>query len=186
MSKKEDSKLLRLRRHGGTCARMTDALDPHPEPAPASDAPDVIYLPHVPPPEIGKKRPKRQRRHVDHFRTDDVEHAELAARAREAGLSVDAYCRWKTLGDPGARSKRAQPTEASRLKAAHVTAINRAGNLVNQGIHALHVIELEAPEAETRDRLADELEAVRKLLESAIPALVEALHVAAFGDVRKG
>jgi hypothetical protein len=165
---------------------MTDALDPHPEPAPASAAPDVIYLPHVLPPEIRKKRPKRQRRHVDHFRTDDAEHAELAARAREAGLSVDAYCRWKTLGDPGARSKRSLPTEASQQRAQHITAIKRAGNLVNQGIHAVNEIKRTAPEATDRDRLACELEAVRKLLEAAIPALTEAMYAAAFGDVREG
>jgi hypothetical protein len=163
---------------------MTDALDP--EPSPANEAPDVIYLPHAPPPEIEKKRPKRQRRHVDHFRTDDAEHAELAARAREAGLSVDAYCRLKTLGDPGARSKRALPTTASRQRAQHITAINRAGNLVNQGIHALHVIELEMPEAGSRDRLADEIAALRELLQSAIPALRDALAAVISDDVREG
>ena len=32
-----------------------------------------------------KKQPNRQRRHVDRFRTDDAEHAELAARAAKPG-----------------------------------------------------------------------------------------------------
>jgi hypothetical protein len=45
----------------------------------------------------------------------------------------------------GPLAKRALPTETSRLRAQHITAINRAGNLINQGIHALHVIELRAP-----------------------------------------
>src|SRR5580704_11821106 len=117
------------------------------EPAPARDAPAVIHLPHVPPPAAApaeKKRPKRNRGHVDHFRTNDEEHAELAARAQAAGLSVDAFCRLKTLGDAGPRSKRALPTETSRLRAQHVTAINRVGNLVNQGIYALNRIDPEA------------------------------------------
>jgi hypothetical protein len=163
---------------------MTDALNHHPETAPASDAPPVIQLPHMPLP-TEKKRPKRQRGHVDHFRTDAAEHAELAARAAAAGLSVDAFCRLMTLGDPGPRSRRTQPTENSRLRATHITAINRAGNLVNQGIHALNEIKRTAPEAVERDRLAYELEATRKLLEKAMPALNDAL-AAVLGDDRQG
>jgi hypothetical protein len=154
--------------------------------APAGQAPPVIHLPHLPPPAMPeKKQPKRQRRHVDHFRTDDAEHAELLARAGEAGLSVDAYCRLKTLGDAGARSKRAQPTETSRLRAAHVTAINRVGNLVNQGIRALHDTARRAPEGGDRDRLAEEIAATLVLLETTLPALREAL-AAVLGDDREG
>jgi hypothetical protein len=137
------------------------------------------------PPAAEKQPPRRKRSHVDHFRTDDDEHAELAARARDAGLSVDAYCRMKTLGDPGPRSRRSPPTEDSRSRAQEITAINRAGNLVNQGIHGINEIALSAPAAVERDRLAYELEAVRKLLQSAVPALIEALNAAA-GDVRQG
>jgi hypothetical protein len=158
------------------------------DPAPARSAPSVIHLPYLPPPDDlpgKKKRPKRQRGHVDHFRTDDTEHAELAARAREAGLSVDAYCRLKTLGDPGLRSKRAQPTAASRQRAEQITAINRVGNLINQGIHALNETAMRAPEAGSRDRLADEIAAMRELLQSAIPALNAALAAAVWDDVRE-
>ena len=165
---------------------MSDALDHNQEPAPARDAPAVIHLPHVPSPPAAKKRPKRQRDHVDHFRTSDDEHAELVARAREAGLSVDAFCRLKTLGDPGPRSRRGAPTEASRLRAQHITAINRVGNLVNQGIRALNDTALSAPEAGSRDRLADEIAAVRELLQSTVPALQEALAGAVSGDDREG
>ena len=142
----------------------------------------LIELPTGP----AKEPAKRRRRNVDHFRTDDEEHAELAARARDAGLSVDAFCRLKTLGDPGPRSRRSPPTEDRVLRAQHITAINRAGNLVNQGIHALHDIRQAAPAAVERDRLAYELEAVRKLLQSAIPVLSEAVTAAAAGDVREG
>jgi hypothetical protein len=40
-------------------------------------------LPHLPPPELTptRKKPKRQRRHVEQFPTDDAEHADLAAQA---------------------------------------------------------------------------------------------------------
>ena len=163
---------------------MTDAPDAAAGETRAGAVPAVIHLPgQMQPVAPEKKRPKRQRRHVDHFRTDDAEHAELIARAQAAGLSVDAFCRSMTLGDAGARSRRSQPTMDSRLRAQQITAINRAGNLVNQGIRALHEIRQAAAEASGRDRLADEMEAARKLLEGAIPPLMEALQ-AVLGDDR--
>jgi hypothetical protein len=124
-----------------------------------------------------KKKPKRRRaRHV-FVRLDDAEFAELEERAREAGLSMGAFCRWKTLDEPGPRSKRAAPTEQSRLKADYVVAFNRWGNLANQGIRALNEIALKAPEARSRDHLADEVIAARELLRSAVSALLETLAV---------
>jgi hypothetical protein len=138
-----------------------------------------------PTPAPAKKQPNRQRRHVDHFRTDDEEHAELAARARDAGLSVDAFCRLMTLGSPGPRSRRTQPTAASRLRFDTVTAINRIGNLFNQGIRSLHEIRLSAPAARERDRLAYELETLRKDLEKGLGELSLAL-AAVTADDREG
>jgi hypothetical protein len=132
------------------------------------------------------KRPKRRRQHVEQFRTDDDEHAALLELAHDAGLSVGAYYRRELLGNPGLRAKRRPPTENSRLKAQHITAINRVGNLVNQGIHSVHEIRLAAPVAVERDRLAYELEAVRKQLDTAFAALSEALNATAGGDVREG
>jgi hypothetical protein len=129
----------------------------------------------IPPAEPERKQPRRKRSHVDHFRTDDDEHAELAARAREARLSVDAFCRLKTLDDPGPRSKRAGPTPESRLTADHVMAIKRVGVNVNQGIQALNTIALKAPTATSRDRLADEVMDVREVLRGMQAALDEAL-----------
>ena len=152
----------------------------------AHDLPEIIYLPHLPPPGVvpgEKKRPKRNRGHVDHFRTSDEEHAELASRARAEGLSVDAYCRLKTLGNAGLRSKRAQPTAASKQRAEHITAINRIGNLINQGIHALNRIDHDDG---PRDRLADEVAAAREILAEAMPLLREALAAAVSDDVREG
>lgn len=132
-----------------------------------------------------RKQPKRQRsRHV-FVRLSDDELAELERRAQAAGLSSGAYFRKSALGEAGPRSKRAAPTTASRLRFEHITAINRAGNLVNQGIRALNEIALSAPAADHRDRLAYELEQARKLLETAIPALNEAL-AAVMGDDSEG
>ena len=108
-------------------------------------------------------------------RLDDTELAELEMRAGAAGLSGGAYVRQAALGDPGPRSKRAAPSEQSRLKADHVVAINRWGNLANQGIRALNEIALKASQATSRDRLADEVIATRDLLRGAVAALTETL-----------
>jgi hypothetical protein len=135
---------------------------------PAAAVPELAPAPE-------KEPPRRKRRHVDHFRTDDEEHAALAERAREAGLSVDAYCRWKTLGDPGPRSKRAPPTPQEQLTGAHHIAVKRIGVNVNQGIAALNAIALAAPEASNRDRLADEIMATREILRSMGKAVDETL-----------
>jgi Mobilization protein NikA len=156
------------------------------EPALARDAPAIIHLPHLPPPIAEKKRPKRQRGHVEQFRTDAGEHAALAALAEAAGLSLGAYFRRELIGSAGVRARRAPPTEASRLRARHITAINRAGNLINQGIRALHDAARRAPEADSRDRLAEEITATRELLEGALPALREALAAAVAGDDHEG
>jgi hypothetical protein len=165
-------------------AAMTNAPEPAAHETRAGLAPAVIQLPDLTARDLPRK-PKRRRGHVDHFRTDDDEHAELAARAGAAGLSVDAYCRMKTLGDPGPRSRRSLPTKDSLLRAQEITAINRAGNLFNQGIRALNDIRLTAHAVTGRDRLADEIEATRKLLQEAMPVLMAAL-AAVIGDDREG
>jgi hypothetical protein len=127
------------------------------------------------PPAPEKKKPKRRRsRHV-FVRLDDAELAELETRAREVGLSAGAYFRHSALGDAGPRSKRAAPTEESRLTANHIIAVNRVGANVNQGIRALNEIALKAPETRSRDRLADEVMATRELLREAVRAVDETL-----------
>jgi hypothetical protein len=127
----------------------------------------------LPAPE--KKKPRRQRaRHV-FVRLDDAEFAELQDRAREAGLSAGAFCRLKTLDEPGARFRRAPPTAESRLTADHAAAVKRVGVNVNQGIRALNEIALKAPNAVSRDHLADEIMATRELLRTMQRALDDAL-----------
>ena len=134
------------------------------EPPPAAQTPAIIPLSYVPPPAPEKKKPRRRRaRHV-FVRLDEAELAELETRARAAGLSAGAYFRQAALGDPGPRSKPAAPTEQDRLTREHIIAVNRVGANINQGIRALNEIALKAPEARSRDQLADEVMAVRDLL----------------------
>jgi hypothetical protein len=140
-----------------------------------SNTPSPSAVIELPAAAIAAKKPNRRRHHFAHFRTDDSEHAELAARARQAGLSVDAFCRLKTLGKAGARSRRSGPTEESRLKAQHLAALNKVGNNFNQGTRALNEIAIAAHEGMSSDRLADEISAVRQLLQSVVPALNDTL-----------
>jgi hypothetical protein len=132
-------------------------------------------LVELPAPAAEKKKPKRRRaRHV-FVRLDDAEFAELENRARDAGLSSGAFCRWKTLDEPGPRSKRAPPTEEGRSIGQHTVAVKRIGVNINQGIRALNEIALKAPEARSRDRLADEILALRELLREGLRAVDETL-----------
>ena len=56
---------------------------------------------------------------------------------------------------------------------------------VNQGIRALNEIALRAPQAGSRDRLADEIKAARELSQPALAALLETL-AAVRGMIAKG
>jgi hypothetical protein len=136
---------------------------------------EAAALIELPAPAAAKKKPNRRRNRHVFVRLDEDELAELERRSRDAGLSVGAYFRQSALGKAGARSKRAPPTDEGRLTAAHTVAVKRVGVNVNQGIHALNEIALKAPEARSRDRLADEVMATRELLRSMQQALDEAL-----------
>ncbi len=146
------------------------------EAASATEAPAVIHLPYAPPaPE--KKKPRRRRSYGEHFRTDAEEHAALVAMAQAEGLSLGAYYRQQLIGSAGPRSKRAAPTEQDRVTADHAAAVKRVGVNVNQGIHALNEIALKAPEARSRDRLADEIMTTREILREMQRALDAALAI---------
>ncbi|HTV28455.1 MAG TPA: hypothetical protein VMF32_11785 [Xanthobacteraceae bacterium] len=96
---------------------------------------------HPPVPPAAPKRPKRRRGHIDHFRTDDTEHAKLERRARAAGLSVGAYCRACCLGAAGPRARRRPPVE-HELLAHNTAALNHIGSNLNQTTRALNEIAL--------------------------------------------
>lgn len=95
--------------------------------------------PPLPPRPSGSNR--RQRRHVEQFRMDDAEHAELERRARVAGLSVGAYCRACCLGSTGPRARRRPPVE-HELLARNTAALNHIGSNLNQTARALNEIAL--------------------------------------------
>ncbi len=121
------------------CEAQVSAPEHIDEAAPASQAPAVIHLPHLPPPaDLARKRkPKRQRQHVEQFRTDDAEHVQLVAKSRAAGLSVGAYVRACALGDAGPRARR-RATVDRELLAINNAALNRVGNNLNQIAKALN------------------------------------------------
>ena len=110
-----------------------------------------------------RKKPNRRRRHVERFRTDDEEHAELERRARDAGLTVHAYSRMRTLGDPGPRARRRAPVDATAL--AHgLVAFNRQHSNYNQAVRALNRLALSAENDGWRD-VPRELRELRTLIE---------------------
>ena len=103
---------------------------------------------HLEPP--ARKQPKRQRRHVERFRTDDAERAALHARVRESGLSAGAYLRKCSLGQAGPRSRRRRPEIDVALLARNNAELNRIGNNLNQVARALH---RDDPERQSVDEL---------------------------------
>jgi hypothetical protein len=128
------------------------------------------------PQSVVRKRPNRRRRHVERFRTDDAEHAELERRARDAGLTVHAYCRMRTLGDPGPRARRRAPVDATAL-AQGLVAFNRQHNNYNQAVKALNRLALIAEDKSAGDVLRElhELHAVIEQLQEQFAAPVAAI-----------
>jgi hypothetical protein len=128
-----------------------------------------------------RKSPNRRRRHVERFRTDDGEHAELERRAREAGLTPHAYYRMRTLGDPGPRARRRAPVDATAL-AQGLVAFNRQHSNYNQAIRALNRLALVAENDGTGDVL-QHLRALQTLIEqlqeqfaAPVAAILEAMR----------
>jgi Mobilization protein NikA len=150
------------------------------EPAPAREAPAVIHLPPPPdiaaPPKARHGSGKRRRTHLEQFRTDDDEHAELERRARDAGLSVSAYNRQCTIGEdtapPRRRPRRIATAEAEALMTALV-AFNRANNNLNQLARSANTLALFAEEHRHRlaDLTGDLVQAVEDLREDFAPSL---------------
>jgi Mobilization protein NikA len=122
------------------------------EPAPARAAPAVIHLPDQR--QHGRKKVtsgsnKRQRRHLERFRTDDAEHAALHEQLRATGLSLGAYVMRLAAIEGGnvsrARRRGHAPVDVVALTQALV-AFNRAGNNQNQTARALNELVLIARE----------------------------------------
>jgi len=120
------------------------------------------------------------------IRLDDQEFAELERRAGEAGLSIGAYCRARTLGDAGPRARRRSPVDTTALMQG-LAAFNRAHNNLNQATRALNTIALFAEEhgAERLVEMLDELNRALDRLDDEFAAPVAAI-LGALRDVREG
>lgn len=143
--------------------------DEAPEQPPARD-PNTIELPHLPPP-AGYARPPRKKgetrgRHFGARPVRDPRNARLDIRctpavrttaeaaAKAAGLSVAGYIETLIEGRPGPRVHR-NPTEATKLLSQILGQLGKSGSNLNQGIRALHQLNIVAGEGEGRDRLAE-------------------------------
>ena len=171
----------------------TPAPDELREAPSARDAPPVIHLP--PPAEPAPiERPKRQRRgggagrHFGPRPVDDPRSAWLSTRttpeflakvradAKDAGLTLSDHMHIELGGKRSPRGRRV-PTEFTQAVARLVAMMGKPGGLLNQGTHALNLIKLQAPEATSRDRLADLLEDMAEQHRQAIAEHRECLAV---------
>ena len=163
---------------------MNEPPEQHPEPPPAAEAPAIVITPPPPPepyqPGSSSGSDKRQRQHVEQFRTDDAEHAELRQRAWDMRMSVSSFCRQRTLGDPGPRH-RYHPHPPADVKAVlqSVSALNRVGNNLNQMARAQNELLLIAREM-GNDRLASIITATMEQTRALLPELS-----AVFADIRR-
>ena len=93
---------------------------------------------------------KRQRGKIIAFRCLDEEFNAIVAKADKAGLTVAAFIRAATLGDPGPRAQRRPPADHVALRQL-VGHAGRIGNNINQIARALNTAEkgglTELPEA---------------------------------------
>ena len=173
-------------------AAMTDT----PAAAIATEAraggPDVIYLPDQSQPRARKKitsgSNKRQRRHLERFRTDDAEHAALHARLN--GESLGAYV-MRLLGIEGGMETRARQRGRPSVDAVALTRamvdFSREHNNYNQAVRALNTLVLMAEERSSTE-LADEIRRLQSIVEDLQTQFAAPLAAiqAVLGHVREG
>jgi hypothetical protein len=132
--------------------------------------PATIRLPHLPGPADHVPQPRksetRRGRHLGprpvidprsarlDLRCTPAVRAKAEAAARAAGVSVAGYVASLIDGQPGPRTHRS-PSEATKLLAQILGQMGKRGSNLNQGVRALHQINIVAGEGETRDRLAE-------------------------------
>lgn len=80
--------------------------------------------------------------------------AKAETAAKDAGISVAGYIAALIAGQPGPRTHRS-PNEATQRLAQILAQMGKRGSLLNQGIRALHQINIAAGEGQGRDRLAE-------------------------------
>jgi hypothetical protein len=148
------------------------ASDEAPADPPARD-PNTIELPHLPPPTEYMPKPARLRKgeaRGRHFgarpvadpldawlpptRCTRAQREQADAAAKDAGMSLNGYVRWRIFGNAGPRVHR-NPTEATKLLSQILGQLGKSGSNLNQGSRALHTINIVAGDGEGRDRLAE-------------------------------
>jgi hypothetical protein len=132
--------------------------------------PTTIRLPHLPSPADHvpqqRKSETRRGRHFGPRPVDDPRSARLQIRctpgtqakaeaaAKAGGISLSGWVCSLIDGQPGPRTHRI-PSEATKLLSQILAQLGKRGSNLNQGIRALHQINIVAGEGETRDRLAE-------------------------------
>ena len=155
--------------------------------APIGTAADIIYLPdeRQQRKKVTSGSERRQRHHVERFRTDDSEHAALHERLRASRLSLGDYVmQCATIaGGKGSRPRRRGRAQVDLVALTQaIVAFNRAGNNQNQIARALNEIALVAREqSNTRleflvQELADAIRGIPDLFAAPVAAIIAALH----------
>jgi hypothetical protein len=154
------------------------------EPAPASEAPEVIHLP--PPADIPREvtrhgSEKRQRSDGVFVRLLPPQKARLKSEAADAGMTIPAYLLEGRLGPdttPPRRRPRRIPTLETEALMKALVAFNRANNNLNQTTHTGNTMMLFADEYGSErlaDHAADLARAVENLRADMAPALAAIL-----------
>jgi hypothetical protein len=166
-------------------------IDTPAAPPQAGPTPPVIHLPDLR--QASKKvtsgSAKRQRHHVERFRTDDAEHEALHGQLRESGLSLGAYVmQLAALRGMGRRPRlRRRATLDVKAVTAALVAFNRGNNNLNQLAHGANRLLLIAEERGSRDLAAEAKElrrAADALRDQFAPSIAAIL--AALSHVREG
>jgi hypothetical protein len=154
------------------------------EPAPASEAPEVIHLP--PPADIPREvtrhgSEKRQRSDGVFVRLLPPQKARLKSEAADAGMTIPAYLLEGRLGPdttPPRRRPRRIPTLETEALMNALVSFNRALALLNQQTRVANTLALFADEYGSErlaDHAADFAHAVENLQAETTPALAAIL-----------
>jgi Bacterial mobilisation protein (MobC) len=147
---------------------MTDAPEHIAEVPPAAEALAIIRLPPPaadpsPPPQPRRRRVKDPRdAWLPATRCTKEQREQADAEAERAGMSLNAFMRWRMFGTPGPRSQR-NPSEATKVLAQILAQMGKRGSNLNQIAHRLNLEEVPAP-GELGEALAEHRECVAAIM----------------------
>ena len=136
------------------------------EPLAPFDDPEAAELPPLADPAPARKKgrhfgPRPVADPLDAWlpatRCTKAQREQADAEAGSAGISLNGLVRLRVFGQTGPRVHR-NPTELIKAITQLAAQMGRRGGNLNQSSHAFNQIALAAPEATSRDRLADLLE----------------------------